>query len=92
MTKDPQEPNLEGQPDPSRPVAINPASAQGGQGEMLPGMTDVDTAQTAGSVATQMDRDGRTLGSDARAADHGTLDTGLGPGQVEGRQTRAAER
>lgn len=86
MTKAQNEPNLQAQPEHSRPAAINPASAQGGQGDMLPSMGDVDTTRTAGAVATQMDREGRTLGSDARAVDHGTLDKGLGPAQVEGRQ------
>lgn len=86
MTQTQQGVNLEGQPDQPRPGAINPASAQGGQGERLPSMTDVDATQTAGATATQMDREGRTLGSDARAANHGGLDKGLGPGQVEGQQ------
>jgi hypothetical protein len=91
MTQNQQNVNLEGQPEQSRPSAINPASAQGGQGENLPGMTDVDTTQTAGATATQMDREGRTLGSDARAADHGGLDRGQGPGQVEGQHKRLPE-
>ncbi len=81
MTQSQTDVNLEGQPDQPRPGAINPASAQGGQGESLPTMTDVDTTQTVGTVATQMDRDGRTLGSDAKAANHGGLDQGQGPGQ-----------
>lgn len=68
------------------PSAINPASAQGGQSESQPSMTQVDTTQTVGAAATQVDREGRTLGSDARAPDRGGLDSGLGPGQVEGRQ------
>lgn len=82
MTQSHTDVNLEGQPDQPRPGAINPASAQGGQGESLPTMTDVDTTQTVGTVATQMDQEGRTLGSDANAANHGGLDQGDGPGKA----------
>lgn len=92
MTRNQEDVDLEGQPEQSRPSAMNPASAQGGQGENLPNMTDVDTTQTAGATATQMDREGRTLGSDARAADHGGLDQGQGPGQVEGQQKLSPDR
>jgi hypothetical protein len=82
MTQSQTDVNLEGQPDQPRAGAINPASAQGGQGESLPTMSDVDTTQTVGTVATQMDREGRTLGSDAKAANHGGLDQGQGPGEA----------
>jgi hypothetical protein len=82
MTQSHTDVNLEGQPGQPRTGTINPASAQGAQGEGLPTMTDVDTTQTVGTVATQMDREGRTLGSDAKAANHGGLDQGRGPGQA----------
>jgi hypothetical protein len=59
-------PDLQGQPGQPRPGAINPASAQGGQGESQPSMTQVDTTKTAGATATQMDPQGRALGVDGR--------------------------
>jgi hypothetical protein len=85
VTETQQDVHLDGQPDQPRPGAINPASAQGGQGEKLPSMTDVDTTQTVGATATQMDREGRTLGCDASAADHGGPTQSQGTGQGERR-------
>ncbi len=61
--------NLQGQAGQPQPGTINPASAQGGQGESQPSMTQTDPTKTAGSTGTQMDPQGRPLG--ARNADAG---------------------
>lgn len=66
MTQPEQGPDLQGQPHQPQPGAINPASAQGGQGESQPGMTQVNTTKTAGATATQMDPQGRVLGVHGR--------------------------
>lgn len=91
MTQNQQDVDLEGPTDQPRPGAINPASAQGGQGEKLPSMTDVDTTRTVGATATQMDSEGRTLGSDPHAAGHGGLNDEQGLGQTEGGKERSSE-
>ncbi|KQP39944.1 hypothetical protein [Pseudorhodoferax sp. Leaf274] len=69
MTQTDPSPNLQGQPDKPQAGAINPASAQGRQGESQPSMTQVDTTKTAGATATQMDPQGRALGVDGRQAE-----------------------
>ncbi len=66
MTRTDQGLELQGMPDRPQGGAINPASAQGRQGESQPSMTQVDTTRTAGATATQMDPQGRVLGVDGR--------------------------
>ena len=68
MTQTTHSPTLQGQPGQPQTGIINPASAQGGQGESQPSMTQVDATKTAGATGTQMDQQGRSLGVDGRPA------------------------
>lgn len=80
MTQTNQAHNLQGQPGQPQPGTINPASAQGGQGEGQPNMTQVDATKNPGSVGTQQDQQGRTAG----AADQRQGETAVAPSQQQG--------
>ncbi|MGC3984816.1 MAG: hypothetical protein QM777_08860 [Pseudorhodoferax sp.] len=65
--------DLQGQPRKEQQSAMNPASAQGGQGEQgLPSRTSVDPTQIPGSTGTQMDQQGRPVGADGKPSGQGT--------------------